>query len=244
VRRVGAAVGDFHLIEPDDHLLLAVSGGKDSLAMLDVLQVLQRRSPVAFRLTVVTIHPGYANFSTTALERYYQERGVSYRIIPVPIDQIVAEKLSAGSIPCALCSRIRRGALYTWAPRLGCNKIALGHHLDDLCETLLMNLFFSGQLRSMAPRYLSDDRQNTIIRPLCYVPEAWLQEYSQQRRLPTMTCTVEGCGVQDSQRWEIKQLIKQLESRYPGLRGHMLHALRHVHPEHLLDLNLHQAIGC
>jgi tRNA 2-thiocytidine biosynthesis protein TtcA len=260
-RRVGAAIGDYGLIAPDDHLLVAVSGGKDSLALLDLLLQLRRRSPVTFRITVVTVHQGGVSFDTARLEAHYRARGFvdaagasapvgklspppppaapeAYLIPRVPIDQILATKLAPGTIPCSLCSRIRRGVLYTTAVQLGCSKIALGHHLDDLLETLLLNLFFGGQLRSMAPLLRSDDGRNTVIRPLCYVPEAWLTQYSQEQRFPVVSCATEGCGGGDTRRQQMKQLIGQIAGSSPKVRWHMLRALRNVQVKHLLDTRL------
>ncbi len=243
VRRAGAAVGDYALLGEGDHVLVAVSGGKDSLAMLQVLRLLLRRSPVAFRLTVVTIHQGHASFDTAPLEAHYRSLEVPYLIERVPIDEILAAKLEPGVIPCSLCSRIRRGALYTIAARLGCNKVALGHHLDDLAETLLMNLFYGGQLRSMAPVYRSDDGRHLVIRPLCYVPEAWLAEYARERALPVTSCATPGCGTGDGSRQRMKRLIAELDRERPGVRWQMLRALRNVRGEHLLDPRLLPAGG-
>jgi tRNA 2-thiocytidine biosynthesis protein TtcA len=243
-RRAGAAVGDHGLIVDGDHLLVAVSGGKDSLSMLQILRLLGRRSPARFRLTVVTVHQGSPRFDTRRLEEHYRREGFEYHIERVPIDQILAEKLAPGTIPCSLCSRIRRGVLYTLASRLGCTKIALGHHLDDLLETLLLNLFYGGQLRSMAPLLRSDDGRNVVIRPLCYVPEAWLVEYSQQQRFPVSSCATEGCGESDTRRQQMKRLIADLAQRSPQLRWHMLRALRNVRPEHLLDPRILSQVSC
>lgn len=238
IQRTGSAIGDFKLIEQDDHILVAVSGGKDSLAMLEILKILQRRSPITFFLKVLTIRSGTDTLVTDRLEAFYRKKGYDYQMLEVPIDQIIKEKLEPGVIPCSLCSRIRRGALYTIAPQLGCNKIALGHNLDDLLETLLLNLFFGGQLRSMAPLLTSDDGLNQVIRPLCYVPEAWLREYSKQQEFPVSTCTDLGCPTGNSRRQQMKELINELDLKYPRVRWNMLRALRNVRTEHLLDLNL------
>jgi tRNA 2-thiocytidine biosynthesis protein TtcA len=235
---MGAAIGEYQLIQEGDHLLVAVSGGKDSLSLLSLLLLLGRRSPVRFRLTVVTIHPGYASFDTSALEQHYRSLGVDYRIEPVPIDEILAEKLPPGTQPCWLCSRIRRGALYTQATTLGCNVIALGHHLDDLIETLLMNLFFAGQLRSMGPHYRSDDGRSRVIRPLFSIPEEWLAEYARELRLPVCACANPGCGGGDAVRQRMKRLVTELAREAPGMRWQALRALRNVDPKHLLDLEL------
>jgi tRNA 2-thiocytidine biosynthesis protein TtcA len=240
VRRLGEAVGDHRLISEGDHILVAVSGGKDSLGLLSLLRVLARRSPVSFRITAATIQAGAR---VAALEQHYRELGVEHWIEPIPIDEILAAKLSAGSIPCALCSRIRRGALYTLARKLRCTKIALGHHLDDLIETLLMNLFFSGQLRSMAPMLRSDDGANLVIRPLCYVPEAWLAEYAREQRLPVQPCGTAGCGSPEATRQRMKRLVAELARDHPGVRWQALRALRHVRVEHLLDRELSDRLG-
>ena len=238
VRKVGRAVADHKMIEEGDHLLLAVSGGKDSLSMMELLGILARRSPVTFRTTVVTLHNGYQSFSTEKLEQHYRGKGVDYRVEHVPIKQILEEKLAPGVTPCSLCSRIRRGALYSLAPRLGCTKIALGHHLDDLIETLLLNLFYSGTIRAMSPYYRSDDGRNVIIRPLAYVPERWLVEYSDQLEFPVASCATDGCGDTETSRQAMKQLVSELDGRIHGLRGNMLRALQNVRPRHLLDLEL------
>jgi len=233
VRRLGEAVGEHRLIAEGDRILVAVSGGKDSLSLLSLLQVLARRAPVRFHLIAATVHSG--GEGAAQLARHFQALGVESWIEQVPMDEILAAKLSPGSIPCALCSRIRRGALYTLATKLGCTKIALGHHLDDVLETLLMNLFYSGKLRAMAPILRSDDSRHLVIRPLCYVPEAWLAEYASEQRLPLQPCGTGECGTPDSTRLRMKRLIEELGRDFPGLRWQALRALRHVHPEHLLD---------
>jgi tRNA 2-thiocytidine biosynthesis protein TtcA len=235
VRKVGAAVGDFEMIQDGDEILVAVSGGKDSLSMLEVLRLLGRRSPVRFSMTAVTIEQGGDLSYTRLLEQHLSERGYRHKVVHVPIDEILERKLAPNTIPCSLCSRIRRGVLYSLAIELGCNKIALGHHLDDLVETLLLNLFHSGQLRSMAPLFRCDDGQNTVIRPLCYVPESWLREYSSQLDLPTTTCALRGCDDQDSRRQRIKRLVTRLAEEVPGLRQQVLRALGNIRTEHLLD---------
>jgi tRNA 2-thiocytidine biosynthesis protein TtcA len=243
VRRTGEAIGEFGLIEQGDHLLVAVSGGKDSLSMIEVLRLLLHRSPVSFEMTVVTICQGYTGFGFDELEKYYQGQGYRYKLIHAPVERILEQKLQPGSTPCSLCSRIRRGILYTYAPKLGCNKIALGHHLDDLIETLLLNFFYSGQLRSMGPNFVSDDGRNRVIRPLCFVPEAWLAAYAEHRGFPIMDCGSPQCGQPDSRRMRVKRLISRLDEESPGIRGQMLHALRTVCVEHLLDRHLQKALG-
>ncbi len=242
MRKAGRAVADYQMIQPDDHVMVAVSGGKDSLSMLEVLGLLARRSPVEFRMTAVTLHNGYESFSTEALERHYAKKGQAYRVEHVPIKEILEEKLAPGVTPCSLCSRIRRGALYTLAGQMGCTKIALGHHLDDLIETLLLNLFYSGTLRSMSPCFGSDDGKNVVIRPLAYVPEAWLVEYSQRMVFPVTTCATEGCDDEGGSRVAMKRLVEDLAGRIHGLRGNVLRALQNVHTEHLLDRDLRRLV--
>lgn len=243
VRKAGAAIGDHQLIAAGDRILVAVSGGKDSLSMLQVLRLLLRRAPIPFELIAVTVHQGAAGFDADRLQAYYAQEGLEHRIVHVPIDLILQEKLAPGATPCSLCSRIRRGVLYNVAPELGCNKIALGHHLDDLAETLLLNLCFTGQLRAMAPIFTSDDGRNTVIRPLCYVPEAWLRDYALQQRFPVQTCATAGCDDAGSQRQQMKRLVARLEAENPGVRQQMLRALSNVRAEHLLDRELLRRLG-
>lgn len=238
VSKTGKAVADFQMIQAGARLLVAVSGGKDSLSLLRVLGLLRRRSPVPFELHAATIDQGDPSFDPRPLLAISRAEGVPHHIEAVPMQDILRAKLSGGAIPCSLCSRIRRGALYTLAIRLGCDTLALGHHLDDLLETLLLNLFYSGQLRSMAPRRLSDDGRCLVIRPLCYVPEAWLREYATRRGFPVHTCSGAACGVEDKSRVQVKRLIETLDTRIHGLRGNMLRALCTVRSEHLLDPRL------
>ncbi len=243
VRKAGRAVADWDMIQADDHVMVAVSGGKDSISMLEVLGILARRSPVPFTMTAVTLHNGYESFSTEALEKHYAKKGQAYRVEPVPIKEILEEKLAPGVTPCSLCSRIRRGALYTLAQKMGCTKIALGHHLDDLIETLLLNLFYSGSLRSMSPCFPSDDGKNVVIRPLAYVPEEWLVEYSRDRAFPVSTCATEGCDDDHGSRVAMKRLVTELAGEVHGLRGNMLRALQNVHTKHLLDRELQRRLN-
>ena len=242
VRRAGAAVGDHGLIQARDHVMVAVSGGKDSLALLEVLQLLKRRSPTPYRLTAVTIDQDIRPAAHLEwLARHYRENGYEFHIERAPIEELVQQKLQPGTIACSLCSRLRRGVLYTLAGRLGCTKIALGHHLDDLIETLLLNLFYSGQLRTMPALLRSDDGRNTVIRPLCYVPESWLREYSDQRGFQVATCGT--CGGSDTRREQVKRLVTRLAADNPQVRYQALRALRNVKPEYLLDRRLVQNRG-
>jgi tRNA 2-thiocytidine biosynthesis protein TtcA len=242
VRRAGAAVGDHALIDRNDHVMAAVSGGKDSLALLEVLHLLRRRSPVPFTITAVTLEQGHGPAGSHVwLQRHYVESGYAHHFEIAPIEDVVREKLEQGTIPCSLCSRLRRGVLYTLAGRLGCTKIALGHHLDDLIETLLLNLFYSGQLRTMPPLLRSDDGRNVVIRPLCYVPESWLRQYAENRGFQATTCG--SCAGADGRRAKVKALVDQLAMQHPQLRHQMLRAMKNVKPEYLLDCRLVQGRG-
>lgn len=238
VRRAGEAVCDHDLIASGDRILVAVSGGKDSLGLLHALHLLRRRAPVRFELVACTIDRGYGEPHPRWLEQHVRELGHRFVLVHAPIRELLEHKLEAGTSPCALCSRIRRGALYTRAVQLQCTKVALGHHLDDLIETLLLNLFYSGQLRSMPPRLQSEDGLNTVIRPLCYIPEAWLARYAAQRGFPAVSCQEATCGRPDVQRREMKTLVQRLAERHPGLRFQALRALANVRPEYLLDRDL------
>ena len=170
-RLVGRAIGDFGLVENGDRILVALSGGKDSWTLLHILDSLRRRAPVHFSLVPVTVHPGFPGFNTGSMEAYLRARGHEYRIVQAPIHEALIERLAADDTPCSLCARIRRGVLYTQAGELGCTKIALGHHRDDFIETLLLNQFYNGKIKAMAPLLAADDGRNVVIRPLVYVAE-------------------------------------------------------------------------
>jgi tRNA 2-thiocytidine biosynthesis protein TtcA len=235
LRRVGRAIKDYNLIEAGDRILVAVSGGKDSWSLLHLLRLLQQRAPVSFETFAVTIDQGYPGFRADLIEEYLKEQGYEYYIVRNPTSQIVREKLEPGSAACGLCSRLRRGTLYRVATDLKATKIALGHHADDLIVTLLMSLFFRGEIRTMPPRLLSDDGRHIVIRPLCYVFEEELRQYAQGRRFPVVSCASPYCEDETALRFQMKALVADLEARYPRLKNSLLAALGKVNVTHLLD---------
>jgi tRNA 2-thiocytidine biosynthesis protein TtcA len=233
-RLVGKAVGDFGLIRDGDRILVALSGGKDSWTLLTMLEELRLRAPVAFSLVAVTIHPGFPGFGTEPMESFLRTQGYEYRLVPAPIHELALEKLTPDDTPCALCSRIKRGVLYTQAGELGCTKIALGHHRDDFIETLLLNQFFNGKIKAMSPLLRADDGKNTVIRPLVYVPEEEIIRYVPLAGFPVTCCACPACGDPDHKRSKIKKLLADLEKEHPGIKANLLAALGDVEPRHLL----------
>jgi tRNA 2-thiocytidine biosynthesis protein TtcA len=238
VRKVGEAVGAHGLIADGDRLMVCVSGGKDSYVLLDALRVLARRAPVRFTLVAVNVDQGWPDYETRAIEDHLRAEGVEYHMANATYAEIVEAKLQPGQTPCSLCSRFRRAFLYDLAPRLGCTKIALGHHLDDLLETLLLNLFFSGRLASMPPRLVADDGRNVVIRPLAYVQESETLAFAEERGYPVVRCGCPSCGLPDQKRQVVKRLLSGLEKAHPRLKRSMLAAIRNVNAEQLLDDSL------
>jgi tRNA 2-thiocytidine biosynthesis protein TtcA len=237
-RKVGEAVGDFQLISEGDRIMVCVSGGKDSYVLLDALRLLQRRAPVSFSLIAVNVDQGWPDYETQAIARHLEAEGVEHHMASASYARIVEEKLRPGQTPCSLCSRFRRAYLYDLAPQLGATKIALGHHLDDLVETLMLNLMFSGRLASMPPRLLAEDGRNVVIRPLAYVAEAQTSAYAKERGYPVVRCGCLSCGLPDQKRQVVKRMLGQLEKESPGVKRQMLAALGNVRPDHLLDRSL------
>lgn len=238
-KRVGQLLGDYPtLIEEGDTIMVCISGGKDSYALLDVMLDLQKRAPVRFEMIAVNIDQGWPGYETAAIAAHLESVGVNYRMITEDYAKIVEAKLQPGQTPCSLCSRFRRGVLYNLAQELGCSKIALGHHADDLIETLVMNLFFSGRLAAMPPLLHSDDGRNTVIRPLALVSESLLVDYAAKRQFPVVRCGCPSCGLPAQKRQVIKRLLAELEVDSPQIKTHMLAALQNVVPDHLMDTSI------
>ena len=238
-RLVGQAIADFRMIEDGDKLMVCVSGGKDSYSMLDILLGLQARAPVGFELIAVNIDQGHPGFPQDTLPNYLKEQGVAFHIENQDTYSIVKRVIPEGDTMCSLCSRLRRGIIYRLADELGCSKIALGHHRDDIIETFFLNLFFGGSLKAMPPKLTSDDRRHIVIRPLAYVEETDLVSLSINKQFPIIPCDL--CGSQDNlQRQQIKAMLQQWEKQNPGRMESIFKALSNAKPSHLLDPRLIQ----
>jgi tRNA 2-thiocytidine biosynthesis protein TtcA len=237
-RLVGQAIADFKMIEDGDRVMVCVSGGKDSYALLDILMRLRERAPIKFDIVAVNLDQKQPGFPEHVLPAYLRAQGVAFRIVEQDTYSIVKRLIPEGKTMCSLCSRLRRGVLYRVAGELGATKIALGHHRDDMLQTLFMNMFFGGRLKGMPPKLVSDDGKNVVIRPLAYVPEADLERWAAFRQFPIIPCSL--CGSQQNlQRVQIKAMLHAWEREYPGRCDNLLHALGHVVPSHLMDRNLH-----
>lgn len=236
----GKAIADFKLIEDGDRIAVAVSGGKDSYTMLLLLDDLRKRAPISFELIALNIDSGYPGYRTDVIEKFFIDKGFSYKMIPSNHFDIIKEKRRPGSSYCSICSRLKRGALYEAVQTLGCNKLALGHHQDDFIETLLLNQFFVGSLKAMAASMLADNGVVTVIRPLVYLLEEDIIAFAREAELPIVCCCCPVCGTADMQRKRMKRLLKDLETDIPHVKSSLLKALSNVHPRHLLDTALLQ----
>jgi tRNA 2-thiocytidine biosynthesis protein TtcA len=234
----GQAVGDFNLIEDGDRIAVAVSGGKDSYALLHLLEQLRRRAPIDYELIAVNIDAGFAGYRKGVIEEYLEGRGFTVHMETTKCSSIIDEKLRPGSSYCAFCARLRRGVLYTVADRLGCNKIALGHHLDDFIETLLLNQFYVGTLAAMSPRLQADNGRHTVIRPLVYVEESDIIKFARQNEFPIIDCGCPVMGQEDQKRQRMKRLLTELQKENRFLKRSMIRALGNVRPSHLLDRDM------
>ena len=212
---VGKAIADYSMIAEGDHVMVCLSGGKDSYTLLDILLSLQRSAPVSFEITAVNLDQKQPGFPAEVLPKYLEDLGVRYRIIEQNTYAVVKRVIPEGKTMCGLCSRLRRGALYRFAAENGITKIALGHHRDDIVETLFLNMFFGGKLKAMPPKLLSENRRHIVIRPLCYVPERMIARYATARAFPIIPCTL--CGSQaNMQRSVVKNMLRQWEQEFPG----------------------------
>jgi len=239
----GKAIGVFNLIEDGDRIAVAVSGGKDSYALLHILEQLRRRAPIQYELIAVNVDAGFPGYRKGILQEYLQECGFQVHMEATNCAQIIEEKRHPGSSYCAFCARLRRGVLYNVADRLGCNKIALGHHLDDFIETLLLNQFYVGALKAMSPKLLADNKQQTVIRPLVYVEESDIIQLAAQNEFPTIDCGCPVMGEEDQKRQRMKQLLTELHKENRYIKRSMIRALSNVQPRHLLDQELSKRIA-
>jgi tRNA 2-thiocytidine biosynthesis protein TtcA len=241
-RLVGQAIGDYGMIEEGDKVMVCLSGGKDSYALLDILLKMQQRAPVRFELVAVNLDQKQPGFPEHILPEYLKALGVPFHIEEQDTYSIVKDKIAPGKTMCSLCSRLRRGILYRVADELGATKIALGHHRDDMLATLFLNMFFGGKLKGMPPKLVSDDGRHMVIRPLAYVAEKDLVRWAEVRQFPIIPCTL--CGSQENlQRKQVGLMLKEWDRKFPGRLDNMLHAMQNVVPSHLADGTLHDFKG-
>jgi tRNA 2-thiocytidine biosynthesis protein TtcA len=233
---LGQAIKDFGLIKAGDRIMVGLSGGKDSYTLLHLLRKMEQRSPEKFSLVAVNLDQGHPGFPGEVLEGYLKAEGYEYRMLKQDTFSIVKRLVPEGKTYCSVCSKLRRGILYNAAVELGCNKIALGHHRDDLIETLLLSALYAGAIKSMPPLLRSRDGRNVVIRPLCYAPEEEIAEFAAKMQFPIIPCNL--CGSQELMRTKVKKLLRELQAENRQVKGNLLNALSNVVPSHLMDKKL------
>jgi tRNA 2-thiocytidine biosynthesis protein TtcA len=234
---VGDAILRYNMIEQGDRVMVCLSGGKDSYTMLELLMILQKKAPVSFELVAVNLDQKQPGFPQDVLPAYLESLGVEYHIVEQDTYNIVKEKIPEGKTTCGLCSRLRRGILYSFAEKIGASKIALGHHRDDIIETFFLNMFYNGQLKAMPPKLLSDNKNHVVIRPLAQCREADIERYASIKNYPIIPCNL--CGSQENmQRKVVKNMLQQWEQENPGRTELIMRSLQHVVPSHLADTAL------
>jgi tRNA 2-thiocytidine biosynthesis protein TtcA len=232
--RVGKAIGDYNMIADGDTILVCVSGGKDSYTLLAMLMALQQRAPVSFRLIAMNLDQKQPGFPADVLPRHFESLGIDFRIVEADTYAIVRDKIPEGKTTCSLCSRLRRGIIYRTAKELGANKIALGHHRDDMVHTLFLNMLFGGKLKAMPPKLVTDDGAHVVIRPLAYCPEKDIAKFARGMEFPIIPCNL--CGSQDNlQRQKIREMMEEWDRRYPGRTESVFTAMQNIVPSHLAD---------
>ena len=238
ISATGKAIGDYNMIEEGDTVLVCMSGGKDSHALLMILLALQERAPINFKLIAMNLDQKQPGFPADVLPKYLENLGVEYRIVEADTYSIVKEKIPEGKTTCSLCSRLRRGVIYRTAKELGANKIALGHHRDDIVETLFLNLFFGAKMKAMPPKLATNDKQNVVIRPLAFCAEKDIAAYARQMQFPIIPCDL--CGSQENlQRQKVKEMLHAWELEQSGRINNIFRAITNVEPSHLADTDLY-----
>lgn len=241
-RIVGKAITDYAMIEDGDKIMACISGGKDSFVMLETLLHLQRVAPINFEVVAVNLDQKQPGFPADVLPKYFSSHGIEYFIIDKDTYSVVKQKIPEGKTTCSLCSRLRRGSLYGFAEEIGATKLALGHHMDDIVETLFLNMFFQGQLKAMPPKLLSDDKRNIVIRPLAYCREKDIEKVAVDLEVPIIPCNL--CGSQENlQRKSIKSMLSDWEKKNPGCVERIFHSIQNASPSQLADAKLFDFVG-
>lgn len=236
-KQVAAAMYDFNMVEEGDKVMVCLSGGKDSYTMLDLLMYIKKVAPFNFDIVAVNLDQKQPDFPEHILPEYLEQLGVEYKILEQDTYSVVMEKLQPGKTMCSLCSRMRRGALYAYYKEIGVTKMALGHHREDIVETLFLNMFFSSKMETMPPKYLTDNGEHIVIRPLAYCKEAEIEEYSQLKEFPIIPCNL--CGSQDGlKRQEVKKMLADWEEQYPGRVESIFNSMKKIAPSHMMDQDL------